>query len=173
MAPGAPFIQFTYGLKSPLAGMAGSAERSRPVLLNLPPAHVWVYREAAAPPQRAPLALMARLKARTRLMRRRLAVAKQVWQARRRGLDRNAISLRHTAAVIARSAKQPGLSRGTPAWTCASFAILEHRALKRNRRVIASKAKQPSLFALTPLQNNLLSKHEFYATDLVASLRSQ
>ena len=83
MAPGAPFIQFTYGLKSPLAGMAGSAERSRPVLLNLPPAHVWVYREAAALPQRAPLALMARLKARTRLMRRRLAVAKQVWQARR------------------------------------------------------------------------------------------
>ena len=82
MAAGAPFVQFTYGLKSPLAGMACSAERSRPLLLNLPPAHVWVYREANAPRRRAPLALMARLKARTRLMRLKLKAAKRQWQAR-------------------------------------------------------------------------------------------
>ena len=46
MAPGAPFIQFTYGLVSPVPREAGgfTAEVSPPVWLNLPPARVWVYR---------------------------------------------------------------------------------------------------------------------------------
>ncbi len=45
----APFVQFSYGLKSPLprAGMAGSiaynSRRLPPVLLNVPPAHIWVF----------------------------------------------------------------------------------------------------------------------------------
>jgi phosphatidylethanolamine/phosphatidyl-N-methylethanolamine N-methyltransferase len=42
------FVQFTYGLLSPISRevCAGrySAVRSRPVLLNLPPAFVWTYR---------------------------------------------------------------------------------------------------------------------------------
>lgn len=45
----APFVQFSYGLKSPLprAGMAGSiaynSRRLAPILLNVPPAHIWVF----------------------------------------------------------------------------------------------------------------------------------
>jgi phosphatidylethanolamine/phosphatidyl-N-methylethanolamine N-methyltransferase len=42
------FVQFTYGLKSPIPRefCAGryAATRSRPILLNLPPAFVWTYR---------------------------------------------------------------------------------------------------------------------------------
>ena len=56
MRPEAPFIQFTYGLGSPMprkkAGAttivpAFHAQTSPPVLLNLPPARVWVYRRGA------------------------------------------------------------------------------------------------------------------------------
>jgi len=42
------FVQFTYGLQSPIPREACadcySAARSRPILLNLPPAFVWTYR---------------------------------------------------------------------------------------------------------------------------------
>ena len=46
LAPGAPFIQFTYGLSSPVPRQGGgfNAEVSPPIWLNLPPARVWVYR---------------------------------------------------------------------------------------------------------------------------------
>ena len=48
MGPSAVFVQFTYGLLSPIPRevCAGrySAVRSRPILLNLPPAFVWTYR---------------------------------------------------------------------------------------------------------------------------------
>jgi phosphatidylethanolamine/phosphatidyl-N-methylethanolamine N-methyltransferase len=55
MRPDAPFIQFTYGIGSPIprkkthavAMPAFNAETSPPVLLNLPPARVWVYRRGA------------------------------------------------------------------------------------------------------------------------------
>jgi phosphatidylethanolamine/phosphatidyl-N-methylethanolamine N-methyltransferase len=44
------FVQFTYGLASPIprevCGSRYSAIRSRPILLNLPPAFVWTYRLA-------------------------------------------------------------------------------------------------------------------------------
>lgn len=44
------FVQFTYGLASPIprevCGSRYSAVRSRPILLNLPPAFVWTYRLA-------------------------------------------------------------------------------------------------------------------------------
>lgn len=48
---GAPFIQFTYGIASPMPrrhaeGPAFRAEVSAPVWLNLPPARVWIYRAA-------------------------------------------------------------------------------------------------------------------------------
>ena len=52
MRPGAPFVQFTYGLSSPiprheLAACAPvEAHASAPVWLNLPPARVWTYRLA-------------------------------------------------------------------------------------------------------------------------------
>jgi phosphatidylethanolamine/phosphatidyl-N-methylethanolamine N-methyltransferase len=48
MAIGAPFVQFTYGMVSPIPRQAGGfvAKVSPPVWLNLPPARVWVYRES-------------------------------------------------------------------------------------------------------------------------------
>jgi len=46
LAPGAPFIQFSYGLKPPVPAPSGvSVTRAARVLLNLPPARVWVYRK--------------------------------------------------------------------------------------------------------------------------------
>jgi phosphatidylethanolamine/phosphatidyl-N-methylethanolamine N-methyltransferase len=51
MGPAGLFVQFTYGLVSPIPRAAGAnryvAVRSRPILLNLPPARVWTYRLAA------------------------------------------------------------------------------------------------------------------------------
>ena len=46
MQPGAPFVQFTYGLLSPVPREAGgfTAELSAPVWRNIPPARVWTYR---------------------------------------------------------------------------------------------------------------------------------
>jgi len=48
MGPSGAFVQFTYGLISPIPreACAGrySAVRSRPILFNLPPAFVWTYR---------------------------------------------------------------------------------------------------------------------------------
>ena len=51
---GGSFVQFTYGIASPMPLRHGhapcfEAEVSPPVWLNLPPARVWVYREAETP----------------------------------------------------------------------------------------------------------------------------
>lgn len=47
LSPGAPFVQFTYAVVSPiprrLAGVR--AEASKPIWRNVPPARVWVYRK--------------------------------------------------------------------------------------------------------------------------------
>nr|WP_207388263.1 ribose ABC transporter permease [Lichenihabitans psoromatis] len=54
MRPDAPFIQFTYGLTSPIPrqhrenDLGFDAKVSAPVWLNLPPARVWIYRRATA-----------------------------------------------------------------------------------------------------------------------------
>jgi len=47
MLPGAPFVQFTYSVASPLPRRLGgfSVEASERVWMNLPPARVWVYRK--------------------------------------------------------------------------------------------------------------------------------
>ena len=46
MTPGAPFIQFSYGLRPPIAPPANvRLDRAAVIWLNLPPARVWVYRE--------------------------------------------------------------------------------------------------------------------------------
>jgi phosphatidylethanolamine/phosphatidyl-N-methylethanolamine N-methyltransferase len=47
LAPGAPFIQFTYAVVSPLPKrLAGvRSEASERIWLNMPPARVWVYRK--------------------------------------------------------------------------------------------------------------------------------
>ncbi|MEX0841845.1 MAG: phospholipid methyltransferase [Xanthobacteraceae bacterium] len=47
MAPGAPFVQFTYAMVPPIPKDFGdvSAEASERIWLNLPPARVWVYRK--------------------------------------------------------------------------------------------------------------------------------
>jgi phosphatidylethanolamine/phosphatidyl-N-methylethanolamine N-methyltransferase len=45
MRPGGSFVQFTYGMKSPVTWSdAYEADVSAPVWLNLPPARVWIYR---------------------------------------------------------------------------------------------------------------------------------
>jgi phosphatidylethanolamine/phosphatidyl-N-methylethanolamine N-methyltransferase len=48
MLPGAPFVQFTYSVASPVPKRAGgfTAEASERIWLNIPPARVWVYRKA-------------------------------------------------------------------------------------------------------------------------------
>lgn len=48
MLPGAPFVQFTYSVASPLPRRLGgfSAEASERIWMNLPPARVWVYRRS-------------------------------------------------------------------------------------------------------------------------------
>jgi phosphatidylethanolamine/phosphatidyl-N-methylethanolamine N-methyltransferase len=51
MGPGGVFVQFTYGLKSPVPRHACvnrfSAQCGAPIWRNLPPARVWVYRADA------------------------------------------------------------------------------------------------------------------------------
>src|SRR5579862_6263015 len=48
MVPGAPFVQFTYSVASPLPKRLGgfTAEASERIWMNIPPARVWVYRKA-------------------------------------------------------------------------------------------------------------------------------
>jgi phosphatidylethanolamine/phosphatidyl-N-methylethanolamine N-methyltransferase len=48
MHPGAPFIQFTYAVVPPIPKELEGAttECSERIWLNLPPARVWVYRQA-------------------------------------------------------------------------------------------------------------------------------
>lgn len=50
MLPGAPFVQFTYAVASPLPKHLGgfSVEASERIWMNIPPARVWVYRKADA-----------------------------------------------------------------------------------------------------------------------------
>jgi phosphatidylethanolamine/phosphatidyl-N-methylethanolamine N-methyltransferase len=47
MVPGAPFVQFTYSVASPLPKRLGgfTSEASKRIWMNLPPARVWVYRK--------------------------------------------------------------------------------------------------------------------------------
>jgi phosphatidylethanolamine/phosphatidyl-N-methylethanolamine N-methyltransferase len=46
LKPGAPYIQFSYGMNPPIPAPAGTTvKRAALVLLNLPPARVWVYRK--------------------------------------------------------------------------------------------------------------------------------
>lgn len=56
MAPGAPFIQFTYAPVSPvpLKDADFDAEESERIWMNIPPACVWVYRRGTGPRRRAP-----------------------------------------------------------------------------------------------------------------------
>jgi phosphatidylethanolamine/phosphatidyl-N-methylethanolamine N-methyltransferase len=63
MAPGGVFVQFTYGVASPIPRPASagrfSAHSTAPIWLNLPPARVWTYR--VDPNARAPAPLFSRL----------------------------------------------------------------------------------------------------------------
>ena len=54
MLPGAPFVQFTYAVASPLPRQLGgfSAEASERIWMNIPPARVWVYRKSEVRLQR-------------------------------------------------------------------------------------------------------------------------
>ena len=81
LAPGAPFIQFTYGLKSPIPRLAEAggapfqSRRSMPIWLNLPPAHVWVYGRSAGALAGPRPDFMDALDATTRRMRGNLRTA--------------------------------------------------------------------------------------------------
>jgi phosphatidylethanolamine/phosphatidyl-N-methylethanolamine N-methyltransferase len=45
LRPGAPYVQFSYGTRPPIEAPAGAiVKRTALILLNLPPARVWVYR---------------------------------------------------------------------------------------------------------------------------------
>jgi phosphatidylethanolamine/phosphatidyl-N-methylethanolamine N-methyltransferase len=45
LRPGAPYVQFSYGARPPIPAPAGAiVTRAALILLNLPPARVWVYR---------------------------------------------------------------------------------------------------------------------------------
>ena len=47
LAPGAPFVQFSYGMNPPVVPLPGhTVSRAALVWANLPPARVWVYRKA-------------------------------------------------------------------------------------------------------------------------------
>ncbi len=48
LVPGAPFVQFTYAVGSPIPGQVEgvTCEASERIWLNLPPARVWVYRKS-------------------------------------------------------------------------------------------------------------------------------
>jgi phosphatidylethanolamine/phosphatidyl-N-methylethanolamine N-methyltransferase len=58
MGPGGVFVQFTYGVASPIPrqidGLTLSAEVGAPVWFNLPPARVWTYRVACAADDASP-----------------------------------------------------------------------------------------------------------------------
>lgn len=83
MSPQGRFVQFTYGLASPMPRkpktcrpVPFSSEVSAPVWLNLPPARVWVYRAAEVHADKKPNAaeiLFGRLKARTKKVKLDLA----------------------------------------------------------------------------------------------------
>jgi phosphatidylethanolamine/phosphatidyl-N-methylethanolamine N-methyltransferase len=90
MAPDGCFIQFTYGMLSPVprknATLAFNAEVSPPVWLNLPPARVWVYRPMVepivdrVPPPKPTTVFLGKLKTGTEKMsqdlKREIALAK-------------------------------------------------------------------------------------------------
>jgi phosphatidylethanolamine/phosphatidyl-N-methylethanolamine N-methyltransferase len=47
LKPGAPYIQFSYGFEPPIPAPPGTTvKRAALILMNLPPARVWVYRKA-------------------------------------------------------------------------------------------------------------------------------
>ena len=78
MHPQGRFIQFTYGMVSPIprrghanGAMPFEAEPSPPVWLNLPPARVWVYRPHGSPAliKKDPDDFIVKFKAKTRKMR--------------------------------------------------------------------------------------------------------
>jgi phosphatidylethanolamine/phosphatidyl-N-methylethanolamine N-methyltransferase len=49
LKPGAAYIQFSYGMSPPIAAPKGATvKRAALILLNLPPARVWVYRKIAS-----------------------------------------------------------------------------------------------------------------------------
>ena len=57
LAPGAPFVQFTYAVIPPIpSSYSGArAQASERIWFNLPPARVWIYRKAQARRRRAAL----------------------------------------------------------------------------------------------------------------------
>ena len=117
MHPDAPFVQFTYGLASPIPrhpnvpAPAFRAKVSAPIWLNLPPARVWVYRAVGSavlhPVERPsePLDIMLdKLKARGGKLGEKLG---EEWREQRERLkaELQAVSLEARADLKARAAK--------------------------------------------------------------------
>ncbi len=110
MAPGGVFVQFTYGLKSPIPRQACvnrfSAHSSAPIWRNLPPARVWTYRADA----HAIMAEPAMLRLRNRVER-----LSDDWNAKRREaehmLDRQRARMRELWIRQAKIARAAALSK--------------------------------------------------------------
>jgi phosphatidylethanolamine/phosphatidyl-N-methylethanolamine N-methyltransferase len=105
MKPDGCFVQFTYGMVSPLplrgrTGMPDDfhGEASPPVWLNLPPARVWVYRVGAAKEARSTLEKRTRFVA---ALRARAARAQSEFEKRARDL-RDEPALRPALALLKR-----------------------------------------------------------------------
>ena len=104
------FIQFTYGMVSPIPRRAKGrispffdAEPSPAVLLNLPPARVWVYRPAtshAAVPKRRAGALMVKLRTNLKERRERVEMEIRLRTAKaRREFELQSLRVRNDASL--------------------------------------------------------------------------
>jgi phosphatidylethanolamine/phosphatidyl-N-methylethanolamine N-methyltransferase len=104
MQPQGRFIQFTYGMVSPIPrrlhpekGFAYDAEASPPVLLNLPPARVWIYRQPGSPMVvRGPQPLIMKLKQRTGKVRKDILETADRFEVR---IRRGTLQARQTIEV--------------------------------------------------------------------------
>ena len=110
MRPEGCFVQFTYGMVSPIPRRSKGrpnpffiAEPSPAVLLNLPPARVWVYRPATSHvpvPKRRAGALMIKLRDNLRERRERVEMEIRLRTAKaRRELELQSLRMRNEPAL--------------------------------------------------------------------------
>jgi phosphatidylethanolamine/phosphatidyl-N-methylethanolamine N-methyltransferase len=119
MAPGGVFVQFTYGVTSPVprpAEAALSAHATAPIWLNLPPARVWTYRRDPGAQPVAPL--FSRLCEKADRVGEELVgkaeAAGRLFVARKAKLDAKVRARAKTIVAEARRRRPLGMFRGAP-----------------------------------------------------------
>ena len=144
MVPGAPFVQFTYGLVSPIprqciADAPIEAHATAPVWLNLPPARVWTYRLGEGSRSRVqPVDFIDRLKigggkARRGMARTARPIARRVSRPLRRGQGRMEGARAEGEARPLPPRRRPGDPRparragGNPGRQAAALVALDRR----------------------------------------------